>query len=100
MANSLFPLLNNHTTSNKQHSPAGLQSLVSYSKSCLTFFAAVPAGIGLVLNHLPSLQDLDGFSRLTRVPGDLQLYLLGALPHLRGLAALQEVGLNAVVGAN
>jgi hypothetical protein len=49
---------------------------------------------------LPALADLDGFSRLTRVPGDLQLYLLGALPDLRGLAALQQVGLNAVIGAN
>jgi hypothetical protein len=58
------------------------------------------AGIGLVLNDLPALADLDGFSRLTAVPGDLQLYLLGSLPDLRGLAALQQVGLNAVIGAN
>jgi hypothetical protein len=60
----------------------------------------LPAGISLVVQDAPSLQDLDGFSRLTRVPGDLQLYLLGSLPNLRGLATLQEVGLNAVIGAN
>jgi hypothetical protein len=53
-----------------------------------------------VANDCPALQDLDGFARITRVPGDMQLYLLGSLPDLRGLAALQEVGLNLVVGAN
>jgi hypothetical protein len=58
------------------------------------------AGISIVANDCPALQDLDGFARITRVPGDLQLYLLGSLPDLRGLAALQEVGLNLVVGAN
>jgi hypothetical protein len=58
------------------------------------------AGISIVANDCPAVQDLDGFARITRVPGDLQLYLLGSLPDLTGLAALQEVGLNLVVGAN
>jgi hypothetical protein len=58
------------------------------------------AGISLVANDCPALQDLNGFARITRVPGDMQLYLLGSLPDLSALAALQEVGLNLVVGAN
>jgi hypothetical protein len=40
------------------------------------------AGISIVANNCPAPQDLDGFARITRVPGDLQLYLLGSISHL------------------
>lgn len=58
------------------------------------------AGISVALNNLPHLQDLSGLSRLTQIPGDLQLYLLPGITNLNELANLQAVGLNVVIGAN
>lgn len=47
----------------------------------------------------PLLADLSGFSRITSLGGDVQLYRLPALTSLAGLGNLTTIGLNLVVSA-
>jgi hypothetical protein len=45
----------------------------------------------------PLLGDLDGFSRLARVPGDLVVHGAGGLGSLSALSGVTSVGLSCVV---
>ena len=53
-------------------------------------------GISLVVQGQPVLKDLEGFSRLTSVPGDLVVYET-SLDSLAALGNVQTIGLSCVV---
>jgi hypothetical protein len=66
-----------HLHTNTHLCCCSLTSLLSSGCCC-----SLCAGISTVANNCPAPQDLDGFARITRVPGNLQLYLLGSFSHL------------------
>ncbi|KIY96320.1 hypothetical protein MNEG_11641 [Monoraphidium neglectum] len=56
-------------------------------------------GISLAVMGHPKLEDLDGFSRIAAIPGDLVIYET-SLESLGALSNIRSVGLNCVVGVN
>lgn len=58
----------------------------------------IPPGISMVVMGHPVLEDLDGFSRILTVPGDMVIYET-SISDLGAMAGLQAVGLSCVVSA-